>query len=571
MAPEAAGRVSLFSERPPRPEEAGMDAEVLREADAALHKRIDAGELPGTVSIVVRNGVLAHMDCYGYADLERRLPMRPDSIVRLYSMSKCVVSVAVGILMEEGKLALEDPVAKFIPAFASPMVKHGDSELVPAERPMTLLQLLTHTAGIGYGPMLGDEPDGEEESRFEPLIRRAGLGRTDPTNPDAITSLAQWCDELAKIPLLRQPGTAWVYSYSHDVVGRIVEIASGERLDVFLRDRIFRPLGMNDTGFEIEPEKWCRTAGMYRRHDKDPAEDGTPRYEFERLDDVRDGRNQWLVGNTSPILAGGGSVDAMTGGLVSTAADYTRFCLMMLRRGELDGVRVLREATVDLFTSNMLPRATGSNDVWAFDTAGVGFCIVGSVSVEHPDLDEALRAGEYGWGGMAGTAWTNDPKEGFLLLSFSLVAFDLTTEEELRAAVRSSIERFKKRQAEEKKRQALQRRQLREKQRMAKLLRMRSGEKLALKQQADSLPESPVRPKRLIATPHRRSSSGDLSASSASKNSRLPRSPGSSSGDGSPSRHRLGVKRGRVLRTIAKRSAALNVAVAASSLVATAA
>jgi len=537
------------------PEKAGLDIKVMREADETLHKKVDSGELPGVISIVLRRGALAHLDCYGYADLERKLPMLPTSIVKLYSMSKCVITVAIAILLEEGRLSLDDPVSKYIPAFASAMVKNGESELVPAERPITVLHLLTHTAGIGYGPMLGDAPDGEEEERFASLIKRAGLGRTDPTNTEAISTLEHWCEELAKIPLLRQPGTEWLYSYSHDVVGCVLEVISGQRLDTFLNERIFSPLGMLDTGFEVPREKWHRSAGMYKRHEVEqaPSADakpsdmstaqptpaatadsqdapsqpciGTPMavdqagdqdapcekpqphdaradsaqpshspeatqaqveqpvvYELHRLDSREIDTNEWIVGNSSPILAGGGSVDAMTGGLVSTGVDYARFCLMLLRKGELDGVRILKPETVKLLSTNQLPRATGKDDVWAFGVPGVGFGLLGSVTVQHEDMDTALRAHEYGWGGMAGTAWTNDPNEDFVLLSFSLVAFDLTTEEVLREGVRAAIKKFNETET----RKRCQRR-------LERLLKKGSTEKM---------PDEPG--KRRVITPQRR-------------------------------------------------------------------
>jgi len=190
--------------------------------------------------------------------------------------------------------------------------------------------------------------------------------------------------------------------------------------------------------------------------EEEDEEDNTV-YEIRRLDQSSADVNEWTEGNVSPILSGGGSVDAMTGGLVSTAADYSRLCLMLLRKGELDGVRILRRDTIEMLTTNQLPRATGRDDVWAFGTPGVGFGLLGSVSVDHPELDSALRAAEYGWGGMAGTAWTNDPNEDFFLLSFSLTAFDLTTEEELRAGVRAAIESFdKKKQEEEERRRTIE-------------------------------------------------------------------------------------------------------------------
>ncbi|CAE7411736.1 unnamed protein product, partial [Symbiodinium pilosum] len=432
----ARGLISLTSRSCPTV--AGLNAQVMKETDELLHQKVSSGEAPGVISVVLRHGVLAHMDSYGYADLERQVPMRPDTIVRLYSMTKCIVSVALGICLEEGLVQLDDPVYKFVPEFAEVQVKSEDGNVMPANKPVTVLQLLTHTSGIGYGPMLGDEPECEAEERFLALIQRASLGRTSPNDVRAVRSLEHWCQELAKIPLQHQPGAQWLYSYSHDVVGRIIEVATGRNLDAFLAERITQPLGMVDTGFEIPRSKWHRTAAMYRFH-----EDGEFKQRLVRIDAPSVEANEWIVGNASPILSGGGSVDSMTGGMVSTAADYARFCLMLLRKGELDGTRILTSETVDLLCSNQLPTASGREDTWAFGTPGVGFGPVGSVSVKHPALEEALRPGEYGWGGMAGTAWTNDPDEDMVLLSFSLVAFDLSTEEVLRAGVRKAIAAFK--------------------------------------------------------------------------------------------------------------------------------
>eukprot|EP00931_Biecheleriopsis_adriatica_P008267 TRINITY_DN109481_c0_g1_i1.p1 TRINITY_DN109481_c0_g1~~TRINITY_DN109481_c0_g1_i1.p1 ORF type:complete len:688 (-),score=160.89 TRINITY_DN109481_c0_g1_i1:32-2047(-) len=509
-----------------RYKKAGIDTKVMRETDAELHKKVDEGEAPGVISVVFRRGALAHFDCYGYADLERKVPLRGDTIVKLYSMTKCIISVAAAMCMEDGLIKLDDPVSKYIPAFANLQVKMDGGDLVPAERPVTVLHLLTHTAGLGYGPMLGDDPDGETEERFVPLIGRAGMARSSPQDPNAVTTLEQWCQELAKIPLQNQPGTEWFYSYSHDVAGRVIEVATGQSLDTFLQMRVLGPLGMSDTGFEISHDKWHRTAGMYRRNevpspkaaeaeaaaaadagaqettDTVQGEEKEPEtvYELNRIDSAKAESNEWLAGNASPILSGGGSVDAMTGGLVSTAADYSRFCLMLLRKGELDGVRLLKPETVELLCANHLPRATGKDDVWAFGTPGVGFSLLGSVSVEHPELDEALRPGEYGWGGMAGTAWTNDPKEDFFLLSFSLTAFDLTTEEVLRAGVRSAISAFDKR-----KENALQSR-LAKIARSAKSTRKKQAGKRRAPNQKPRLLHSPKKqgspmPKRHVSTP----------------------------------------------------------------------
>mmetsp|Transcript_16616 Transcript_16616/g.29089 ORF Transcript_16616/g.29089 Transcript_16616/m.29089 type:complete len:674 (-) Transcript_16616:117-2138(-) len=520
-APELQNPASLILKRSCcRPLKAGLDTKVMKETDEALHAKVDATEAPGVISVVFRHGVLAHLDCYGYADLERKVPMRPDSIVRLYSMSKCIVSVAAAMCMEDGLFKLEDEVSEYIPAFAKMQVKTEAGELIPAERPITVLHLLTHTSGLGYGPMLGDEPDGEAEERYVPLIERASLGRTNPGDPEAVKTLEQWCQEFAKLPLHSHPGTEWLYSYSHDVVGRVIEVTTGQRLDAFLQKRLLGPLGMVDTGFEIPREKWSRTAGMYRRNEvpvtkaevtgaaagqaeEAKDEEAETVYELARIDAAAMETNEWLAGNASPILAGGGSVEKIAGGLVSTAMDYSRFCLMLLRKGELDGVRLLKPESVELLLANQLPGATGKDDVWAFSTAGVGFNLLGSVSVAHPELDEALRPGEYGWGGMAGTAWTNDPKEDFFLLSFSLTAFDLTTEEVLREGVRKAISEFDKR-----KERALQARLDRHK-RMEERRQMLQAQALLQQSSPAKLPSSPSRK---TPTPSKRRKSGTPSS-----------------------------------------------------------
>eukprot|EP00438_Fugacium_kawagutii_P025622 Skav209725 [mRNA] locus=scaffold528:421425:422669:- [translate_table: standard] len=413
----------------------------MKEADEVLHEKVKKGEIPGVISMVIRHGVLGHLDCYGFADIERKVEMQPDTIVRLYSMTKCIVSVAFSVCLEEGLLDINDHVSKYIPAFASVQVS-TEQGLVAACRPMTVLHLLTHSSGIGYGPMLGEEPSCAEEERFTELIIRSGMARKAANDPRAVRTLEQWCNELAAIPLQNHPGDEWLYGYGHDVIGRIIEVVTGQSLDQVIRSKVTGPLKMVDTGFEISASQWFRTSAMYRLEEEEGKEP-----KLQRLDSPSIESNEWMAGNTGPILAGGGSIDAMTGGMVSTARDYSRFLLMLLRKGELDGIRLLKPETVELLTSNLLPKATGKNDVWTFGSPGVGFGLLGSVSVQHPDLDEALRPGEYGWGGMAGTAWTNDPQEDFALLSFSLVAFDLSTEEVLRAGVRKSIASFNSRTA----------------------------------------------------------------------------------------------------------------------------
>lgn len=413
----------------PQPSKAGLDQSILRRTDDLLHARVDAGDLPGVISYVYRNGEAAHIDTYGFADVDKRLPMRMDSIVRIYSMTKCVVSVAVAICQEEGFLNFDDPVDKFIPAFADVKVLGEDGKMLPVARPVTLLHLLTHTSGLGYGPMGTCGGASGLEQRYVHLVDAVTRGVACPVGSLAITSLAHWCNELAKIPLTFQPGTAWQYSYSHDVLGHVVEVATNESLEMFLKRRIFDPLGMPDTGFAVPSEKSDRMAAVYRR----------VAGVLQRVDDP----DEW-TGSKAGIASGGGGMlgEGYAGGLVSTCADYSRFCRMLLNNGALDGVEILKLPTARQLVKNLLPRATGRDDIWCYDTPGIGFGMIGCVTVTHPELDPTLRPGQYGIYGTAGTAWTNDPAQDMLVMSVSLVFGDLTTEQELRAGVQASIDRF---------------------------------------------------------------------------------------------------------------------------------
>jgi CubicO group peptidase (beta-lactamase class C family) len=334
----------------------------------------------------------------GSRDLEAGLPVTDDTVWRIYSMTKPVTSVAAMMLYEEGRLALTDPVSAFIPAFADVRVYAGGSDLrqvtVPAAEPVRVWHLLTHTAGLTYGF--------HRVHPVDAMYRAAGFEWGTPRGVD----LAQACDLWAGLPLLFQPGTEWNYSVATDVLGRVVEVASGQRLDEFFADRIFGPLGMTDTAFWADPAAQPRLAALYT-----PGKDG----QATRLDALGKGALK------EPRMLSGG------GGLVSTAADYGRFTQLLLRRpdspaGELDGIKLLSPRTVGYMTRNHLP---GDADLETFGRTlfaeapfrGVGFGLGFAVLLDPVPGQVVGSAGEISWGGAASTAFWVD-QEADLTVSF---------------------------------------------------------------------------------------------------------------------------------------------------------
>ncbi|MGH3286767.1 MAG: serine hydrolase domain-containing protein [Streptosporangiaceae bacterium] len=380
------------------PAEAGLDAERLKRLDAHFAGYVADGRLPGWLLTISRRGRLAYVARCGSRDLEAGLPVTDDTVWRIYSMTKPVTSVAAMILYEEGRLALTDPVSAFIPAFQDVRVYAGGSDLkqqtVPAVEPIRVWHLLTHTAGLTYG-----------FHRIHPvdaMYRAAGFEWGTPPGTD----LAQACDLWAGFPLLFQPGAEWNYSVATDVLGRIVEVASGQRLDEFFSDRIFGPLAMTDTAFWARPEVQPRLAALYT-----PGPDGRA----TRLDAF----GRWAL-KEPRILSGGG-------GLVSTAADYGRFTQLLAHRpdspaGQLGGARLLSPRTVGYMTRNHLP---GGADLETFSRPlfaeapfrGVGFGLGFAVMIDPVPGKVTGSAGEISWGGAASTAFWID-QEADLTVSF---------------------------------------------------------------------------------------------------------------------------------------------------------
>ncbi len=351
---------------------------------------IATGKLAHAQTTVFKSGTLLHTNRQGVMDIAGDVPLCDDAIFRSYSMTKPVTAVAMMSLVEAGLCALDDPLARFIPAFAATRVYRGggidDLTLEPPDTPLTIRHLLTHTGGLTYA-----------NQKVEPI---ATLYRENKVDFSAARDdFAALVDTVAGLPLVFHPGARWHYSISHDVLGRLIEVISGRRFDEFLAERIFRPLGMVDTGFCIPPAKHHRLPAIYG-YDKQGA-----------LRDISDySAARFLRGGT--LLSGGG-------GLVSTSADYLRFARMLLNGGVLDGTRVLRPETVARITRNDLAGdlpALGAEKDSGDALAGIGFGLIGAVMLDPARSVFAGSPGDYCWGGAASTYFWVDPAEDMVVV-----------------------------------------------------------------------------------------------------------------------------------------------------------
>ena len=378
------------------PDKLGFDPARLARIDEHFARYVDDGRLAGWQIAVARAGEVVHAATYGLRDREAGRPVEPDTLWRIYSMTKPLTSVAVLQLWEQGRFELTDPVARFLPAFGDVRVYDKGSAAkaytVPATEPVRIWHLLTHTSGLTYGFL--------QTSVVDAMYRARGYDWSAPAGTD----LAAACDEWAALPLLFQPGTRWGYSVATDVLGRLVEVVSGQRFDDYLADSVLRPLGMTDTTFWVEPERAERLAALYTPSPVDGR--------AVRLDAFG---QQALQPPT--FLSGGG-------GLVSTAADYARFTRFLLGRGALDGVRLLGTRTLDWMTRNHLP---GGADLGALSTGGfaetsfegIGFGLGFATVVDPLPSRTLMSRGEYFWGGAASTAFWVDPAEEVSALLFT--------------------------------------------------------------------------------------------------------------------------------------------------------
>ncbi len=355
-------------------ETAGMSAERLARIGPLMQAYVDDEHLAGIKMIVARRGKVVYYEDYGLRDIETSAPMTEDTIFRIYSMTKPITSVAVLMLYEEGRFRLNDPVARYIPAFKNLQVYDADDASMRAalRRPMTIRDLLTHTSGLTYGFF--------SETPVDTLYRRNGLFARGG-------DLEDFVGRLSDLPLLHQPGTTWHYSVSTDVLGYLVEVVSGQTLDVFFKERIFDPLGMKDTSFDVPPEKMDRFAANYHKDDNG------------RLEAVDAGATSQFA---APVrfFSGGG-------GLVSTAGDYMRFAQMLLNGGTLDGTRLLSPKTVELMTANHLDEDYAPG--WGF---GLGVRVCTDVARTQTLGSE----GTFGWSGMANTYFFIDPEEELIAM-----------------------------------------------------------------------------------------------------------------------------------------------------------
>ena len=364
----------------------GISSERLGRLHRGMQAFIDRHDAGGIVTLIARDGHVVDVHASGFLDVESRAPMKTDAIFRIASMTKPITSVAVMMLYEEGGLLLTDPVSKFIPAFKNSRVMAADGTTAPARRPITIRDLLSHRSGITYG-FLNGGPVGE-------AYRKEGVLDGLTVMP---TTLAEAIDKLAAAPLVSQPGAAWNYSLSTDVLGRVVEVVSGKPFDLFLRDRVFAPLGMTDTGFEVPDAKWSRLATAY-------APDGAG--------GIRPMKDPEAFGNAvfSPAASYKPGKRYFSGGagLTSTAGDYAKFCQMLVNGGAVDGVRLLSPRTVELMTANHTSDLAPVGGLLGAGTAfGLGF----QVTTDAAATQTLGSNGAYGWSGIYGTVFWIDPKE----------------------------------------------------------------------------------------------------------------------------------------------------------------
>jgi len=374
------------------PESVGMSSQRLDKINSAMQAEIDSKRLPGAVVMVARKGKLVFSKAYGGLNNAANAPMQTDSVFRIYSMTKPMVSVALMMLVEDGKVQLTDPVSKYLPSFKNPMVSVATLEqpyngvnfkLVPAHKEPTIHDLLRHTSGLAYGELT-------KNTLVKQAYTDAGTYSTARDFDARNISGADMAERIGKAPLAQQPGTTWEYSMSVDIQGRVIEAVTGQRLNEFMQQRLFKPLKMNDTGFDVPASKASRVAEAF-------------------ANDPMTGLANKLIDISQPP----GNDSGGAGG-VSTAADYLRFCEALLNGGQLDGARILSRSTVQLMTADHLGSAIatpinpgqlllGSPGY----TFGLGFLVrqADGMAPVHGS------AGEFMWAGYAGTYFWADPKE----------------------------------------------------------------------------------------------------------------------------------------------------------------
>ena len=382
------------------PHEVGLSADRLARIRTIAQGFIDDKQLAGAVTVVARRGRIAHLEAYGMMDIEANKPMQRDTIFRIYSMTKPIAAAAVMLLCEEGKLQLDAPVSTYLPELGGLKVAAAAAAetltLVEADRDMTVIDLMRHTSGLpGAARYMAGQ------TAVDKRYREEGLHLLHECN------LQEMVERLGRIPLLYQPGTKWHYSIAADVLGRLIEVVSGQPFDVFLIERIFQPLGMVDTGFYVPPEKINRFVGMYGPK----SEEG-----LQTIDAPEGGTGH--VSETSfrkkpKFLSAGG-------GLVSTAADFARFCLMLSNKGALAGKRLMTTESAELMTRNHLPAHLIPLDKKPDKRyVGLGFGLGVSVRAQQTDWIPTSQVGEYGWIGGASTEFWIAPRDELVSITLA--------------------------------------------------------------------------------------------------------------------------------------------------------
>ena len=366
------------------PKSAGFDPARLDVLHATTKRFVDGGQHAGIITLLARNGKIVDFQTYGYRDVEKKLPMERDTICRAYSMSKIITCVATLMLVEEGRLNLDDPVAKYLPEFKEMKVWKGGTadapELEALKRPMTIKHLLTHTSGLYYDFSAGN-------AELAKLARNADLWSG--------SSLTNFITRLAKLPLQHQPGDAWTYGVNQDVQGAVIERVAGKTLGAFLEERIFRPLVMKDTGFDVPPEKVSRLAKTYKRGPDGKFVEDQP------------------IVETWPEAGRG--IEAGGAGIFSTAGDFARFAQMLCNGGTLDGKHILGRKMIELMTANHL--VTLPNNQAATRQKGFGLGV--EVTTDLGQLSMPSSIGQFGWYGAATTYCQIDPKERLVAIAFA--------------------------------------------------------------------------------------------------------------------------------------------------------
>ena len=382
------------------PAKAGLSEAKLAKVDRFMESAVGGQKLAGGIVMVSHNGRIGFFHSYGLMDREAQKPMMPDTIFRIYSMSKAITTAAALNLMDAGKLGLEDPVSKYIPGFAHVMVATTNGLREPS-RPVTVRDLMLHISGLTYG--------GGPDALREAYAR---------LKPEQSTNIAEMTEKLAQVPLAFDPGTDWSYGVGIDVLGRVIEAASSKSLDVFLSQTIFQPLDMRDTGFSVPPGKLERFAANYGRTNGLKVIDIPAQSKF--------------AGKVT-LFSGGG-------GLVSTARDYMRFLTMIQNGGKLEGHRILQSNTVKLMSSNLLPDAAFPIYFGNEKHFGTGFGLGFAVCTKDSSWDPAAHVGEFGWDGAASTHYWVSPSDKLIVLTLEqTMPFEFDTERGVKQIIYDSI------------------------------------------------------------------------------------------------------------------------------------